>query len=326
MTDPLLSVTVTNYNYARFLDEAIQSILGQTFTDFELILIDNASDDDSVEIMRRYASSDPRVRVVEHEQNLGMFASLDESCTLSRGRYRVPVEADDWVIAPDAFAVQVDMLERHPSVVFVYSSLTMIGPNDRVFHVSRPYQGDVVLPGVLALEEILAFALTHTGMMMRVDALRATRGYQSKYPHISDMALAVDLCALGDVGYIDRSLYGFRQHETNLHLEPQLHTVRDQIVPLLDEAFAGSAGARVRDAPGVRKRLLQRALLHLPTQYIFSGHPGTGWRLYWESVKVRPLATIAQPTTLALVARTLVGYRGYVWLRRLLRRPHGSQG
>src|SRR5215211_5099334 len=84
---PLLSVTVGNYNYGRFLAQNIESILGQTFRDFELILIDNASTDDSLAVMERYAAADPRIRIVAHSQNEGMFASLRESCALARGRY-----------------------------------------------------------------------------------------------------------------------------------------------------------------------------------------------------------------------------------------------
>lgn len=314
MGEPLLSVTVMNYNYGRFLGRNIESILSQSFDDFELVLIDNASTDGSLEIMRRYASTDPRISIVAHATNLGMFASLRESCDLSRGRYRVPIEADDWVLSSDAFEAQVDLLERHPSMAFAYSAMTMTGSDGRVFHVSRPYHHDVVLPGEEAVEAILSFALTHTGMMMRLDALRATSGYQEGFPHIIDMMLAVRLCEVGDVGYIDRSLYAFRQHETNLHLRPQLEVVRREVLPVIDAAFDGPLGARVQDAAAVRRRVVGKALVHLPTQYIFVGQYRAGWRMYWESVKVRPAATIVQPRTLSLLSRTVLGDRGHRWL------------
>lgn len=320
MSDPLLSVTITNYNYAKYVERAIDSVLAQTFTDFELLVIDNASSDNSPEILRKYAALDRRIRVVEHPENLGMFASLREACELSTGRYRVHVEADDWVLADDAFAVQLDMLERNPATVFVYSAMTMVGSDGEVFNVSRPYPNDVVVRGAEALEAILSFALTHTGMMMRLDSLRATNGYRSEFPHVPDMALAVELCDLGDVGYVARSLYAFRQHGSNLHLEPQWHMLRDEMAPLIEEAFTRPAAARLPDPDVVRRRVTRRAAQQLPLQYIFSGHPAVGWRLYWESVKVWPLVTIVQPQTLVLVARTLLGRRGYARLERLMRR------
>jgi glycosyltransferase involved in cell wall biosynthesis len=323
--EPTLSVTVNNYNYARYLDRTIESILAQTFTDFELILIDNASTDDSLEVMRRHAAADPRIRIVAHARNEGMFASLHESCSLSRGRYRVPIEADDWVLAPDAFQTQIDMLERHPSMAFVYSSMTMTGSDGRVFHISRPHDGDVVLRGEEALEDILSFNLTHSGMMMRLDALRSTAGYGNDYPHVVDMLLGVRLCEVGDVGYVDRQLYAFRQHDTNLHLRPQLEVVRREILPVIDAAFAGPLATRLHDAGAVRRRVRRRALVHLPTQYIFVGERWTGWRLFWESCKVRPAETILQPRTLSLLSRTVLGARGHSWVAGHLRRsPAGA--
>jgi glycosyltransferase involved in cell wall biosynthesis len=318
--EPTLSVTVNNYNYARFLGGTIESILSQTYDDFELIVIDNKSTDDSLDVIHRYADADPRIRVVAHARNEGMFASYQESCALSRGRYRVPVEADDWVLAPDAFEVQVDMLERHPAMAFVYSSMTMTGADGSVFHVSRPHHGDTVLRGEDALEDILSFNLAHSGMMMRMDAFRATAGYGEEFPHVVDMLLGAKLCAVGDVGYIDRQLYAFRQHDTNLHLRPQLRVLRGEILPVIDAAFDGSLGARVPDAPAVKRRVIRRAVVHLPTQYIFVGARMTGWRLYWESCKVRPADTILQPRSLSLLSRTLLGHRGHRWVTSRLRR------
>jgi glycosyltransferase involved in cell wall biosynthesis len=312
--EPVLSVTVTNYNYGRFLAQNIESVLSQTFGDFELLLIDNASTDESREVMQGYAAKDERVRIIVHPENLGYFASLREAGEVSRGRYRVPIEADDWVIEPDAFAAQVELLERHPTVTFVYSAMSMLGSNGDVHFVARAHDQDVVIPGPEALESILSFHLTHTGMMMRQDAYRATSGYDSRFPHIADMHLGAQLCALGDVGYINSRLYAFRQHDTNLHLRPQLNVVRNEMLPVIAAAFDGPIGARLEDGAAIRRRVEGNALVHLPTQYVFSGQYRAGWRLYWESLKERPVATVVQPRTISLVSRTLLGPRGHHWL------------
>ena len=78
---PTMSVTITNYNYPRYLDQNISSIRKQTFDDFELIIIDNASTDDSLEIIGDHASADDRIHAVAHDQNQGMFASLRNRAT-----------------------------------------------------------------------------------------------------------------------------------------------------------------------------------------------------------------------------------------------------
>jgi len=308
---PTLSVTVTNYNYGRFLPQNIESILAQTFTDFELVLIDNASEDCSRDIMQKYAVMDRRVRVVEHEKNIGMLASLRESCDISRGRYRVHVDADDWVSSPTAFQEQIDVLENHPTMSLVYPALTLVDADGRELHVSHPYPRDVVLRSARALEGVLSFNLNHSGMMFRLDMYRASGGYPDAYPHVCDMMLAVRLCEQGElVGYLDRQLYAFRQHGSNIHLHPQLQVMKREVLPVVDAAYNGALGSDP-DARQARPRVMRNAMVHLPTQYIFSGQPGIGWRLYWESVKVHPIATIFQRRTLSLVARTVLGRRGY---------------
>jgi glycosyltransferase involved in cell wall biosynthesis len=314
---PTLSVTVTNYNYGRFLRQNIESILSQSFDDFELILVDNASTDNSVAIMRMYAARDPRMRIITHSQNEGMFASHREALALCRGRYRVHVDADDWVLSRDAFEVQVALLEQHPKMGFVFSSLTVVDGEGKVLTVSHPYQHDAVLSSDLAFESLFSFNLNHSGMMLRLDIFRSTAGYPEVYPQVSDQLLAVRLSERAElVGYINRSLYAFRQHGANVNLHPDLDVMKEQILPALQSAFDGPVGSRL--APAVKRRMMRRALVHIPTQYIFRGRPMMGWRLYWESLKLRPADTLFQRRTLSLVVRTLLGDRGFqsllVWL------------
>jgi glycosyltransferase involved in cell wall biosynthesis len=311
---PLVSVTLTNYNYARFLPAAIESILEQTFTDFELLVIDNASTDDSLDVIDRYAEADERMRVIRHERNVGALASLRESCDAARGTYRVHVDADDWIIARDALERQVTMLERNPNMSFVFSSMTIFGPSGTKIHVARPFQGDVVVAGRDAVLAVLDSSFSHSGMMVRLDAYRASGGYPDGLPHTDDLLLGVRLCELGVVGYIDDELYAFRQHGGNEHLRLEPSIVRDEFLPVVEAAFHGPLGPQLPAA--VRRRVLRRVLVHLPTQSIFRGQWRWGWRLWWESFKVRPVETAIQPRTLSLIARTLLGESGFAVLQR----------
>ena len=145
-TSPRLSVTVTNYNYADYLPRNIESVLSQSFEDLKLIVIDNASTDNSVELVQKYADGDPRVRLIAHEVNQGSLASFRESCDVSRGRYRVQVDADDWVRMPDALERQVRLLDANPQMTFAFSALTMEGDDGQEPSIYRPFQGDQVTP------------------------------------------------------------------------------------------------------------------------------------------------------------------------------------
>jgi glycosyltransferase involved in cell wall biosynthesis len=314
VTDPTLSVTVTNFNYARYLDQNLESIRSQTFDDFEVIVVDNASTDESLDVIRRHRAKDNRIRLIAHARNEGMFASMREACDVSRGRYRVHIDADDWVVEHDAFEVQVDTLDRHPSMAFVYPSTALTGDRGDVYVAARPYVGDAVLSGEEALEAILAFNLTHTGMMMRLDAYRATDGYTDEFPYLGDLYLGAKLCEVGDVGYIDRQLYAWRQHDKNVSLHPQLHVLTREMLPIINASLDGPLGSKLQDPAAFRRRVVRNALVHLPTQYIFSGHRAAGWRLYWESVKARPYDTVVQARTLSLLSRTILGQRGHKWL------------
>jgi glycosyltransferase involved in cell wall biosynthesis len=311
-SNPTVSVTITNYNYGRFLNQAIESVRAQSFDDFELILVDNASSDDSLDIMRRHAADDSRIRLIEHPRDIGRFASLRESLDLARGRYRVHVDADDFVLDRDAFKTQVELLDQHAEMAFVFSSLTLVNSEGRILYVSHPYRYDVVLPSEEALEKILTFNLNHSGMMFRLKYYRETQGYAEHYPQLCDIMLAVNLSEKGSlVGYIDKPLYAFRQHGGNLNLHPDMKIVKKEVLPVIAASFDGPLGSRLANPSHVRRRVERTDLVHLPTQHIFSDQPTIGWRLYWESARLRPYDTIFQRRTLSLVARTLLGGKAY---------------
>ena len=325
VTNPVLSVTVTNYNYAPYLRQNVESILNQTYDDFELVIIDNASTDGSAELIHELASHDRRVRPIIHPENEGMLFSYREAAATSRGKYRVHVEADDWVIDPKAFELQVTLLEEHPAVSFCYPAMTMVDSNGDVVLVAHAHDGDAILPGEQAIESLLNLKFTHSGLMIRQDAYHATEGYQAGFPHTADTMLAIRLCEVGELGYLDRSLYAFRQHGSNLHRRDESELLETEYLPMIAAAFDGPLGRRLIDSGAARRRVEQRALVHLPSQHIFRGELRTGWWLYWESMRRRPYLTVAQRATLHLVARTLLGERGFEQLRCRLGRQKGGQ-
>lgn len=110
---PLISVLMPVYNPGRFLPPAIQSVLAQTFTDFELLAVDDASSDDSWNYLNRV--DDPRVRIARNERNLGACATLNRLIDMARGRYLARMDADD-VIYAERFERQVDALQADPKV------------------------------------------------------------------------------------------------------------------------------------------------------------------------------------------------------------------
>ena len=119
---PLLSVTVLNYNYGRFLGQCLDEVLAQSYPHFEVIVVDDCSQDDSLRVVEPYLA-DPRVRLVAHTTNQGFTRSLIEATEEhSRGEFVMVISADDRTLRPDAFARQLALLIERPDVAWVHTA------------------------------------------------------------------------------------------------------------------------------------------------------------------------------------------------------------
>jgi len=128
---PRVSVIIPNYNHARFLRRRIESVLAQTYEDFEVLLLDDASTDNSLEIIAQY-ENDPRIRIVCNEQNSGTpFKQWNKGVDLARGELIWIAESDDWA-DPRLLQVLVDLLEKNSSVGVAYSQSHKVDENDQI--------------------------------------------------------------------------------------------------------------------------------------------------------------------------------------------------
>ena len=114
-TAPEISVIMSVYNGEEYVAEAVESILNQTFSDFELIVIDDCSTDTTGEILKRLAERDERVKVHPNEVNLRLPSSLNKAISLARGRYIARMDADD-IALPERLERQYAFMEAHPNV------------------------------------------------------------------------------------------------------------------------------------------------------------------------------------------------------------------
>lgn len=121
---PLVSVIMKSYNHASFVAESIESVLGQDFRDFELIIVDDASTDASRQVIERYAEQDPRIRVIFHERNIGISKVVNDGIDAARGKFIAQIDSDDvWV--PDKLTKQLAVLE-HDEDLIVWSEGELI--------------------------------------------------------------------------------------------------------------------------------------------------------------------------------------------------------
>ena len=198
------------YNAERFVAEAVESVLGQTLGDFEFLIIDDGSTDRSLEILKRYAARDPRVRLTSRP-NKGVVATLNELIDQARGEFLARMDADDVSLA-ERFQHQVDYLRAHPECLVV---------GCRAWYCDL--EGDPLYeyPTLGDHEAIDAFhfqmrgpGLIHPSIMMRRDAVLAVGKYRGFYAE--DVDLYLRLAEHGRLARLPQFLLKYRVHGVNL--------------------------------------------------------------------------------------------------------------
>jgi len=202
---PKVTVFVPVYNRVRYVGAAIESVLAQSFTDFELLVVDDGSTDGSADTVRRFA--DPRIRLVANDGNQGIPYTRNRGLELARGAYIAMLDSDD-VAAPRRLERQVAFLDRHPDVATLGGWVEKFdGSGRRIKRLVKPLVPD-------ELKAWLLFRCCHanTTMMGRTAVLREC-GYRAEFPVSEDFDLSVRLAAAGHrAANLPRTLTFMREH------------------------------------------------------------------------------------------------------------------
>lgn len=126
-----ISVIMTSYNYAQYLQEAINSVLAQTYQDWELIIVDDGSVDNSVEIIQDFCQKDKRIKLFQHEnsQNKGLKESLLLALGNANGKWIAFVESDD-VLHPDNLIKKIDIINKNPNAALIFNKVSFLDENN----------------------------------------------------------------------------------------------------------------------------------------------------------------------------------------------------
>lgn len=183
---PKVTVFIPVFNREPFVGDAIDSVLHQNFTDYEILLIDDGSTDRSLEIMRAY--TDPRVRIVCNDDNLGIPRTRNRGLELARGEYIALLDSDDRA-APTRLQKQVNFLDIHPDHVQVGSWCRMIDEQGRRL---KKVKRQPVLSQDVDAQLLFRCALSNRSIMARTSILKRF-GYRNDYPRCQDYYLHVQL-------------------------------------------------------------------------------------------------------------------------------------
>lgn len=216
-----LSVLMPVYNAEKYVAAATESILTQTFGDFEFIVIDDGSTDGSPSILKSYAAQDSRLRLIIRP-NLGLVKTLNQGLAMARGEFIARMDADDFALK-DRIALQVEYLRAQPecavvgcSTLWVDSDGDPIARNDAV--TSHEKITEILLRG--------RGGLCHPGAMFRRTIAQEVGGYRSEYEYAEDIDFFLRCGEHGRLANLPQCLLEYRQHFTSIcanryHLQRQ---------------------------------------------------------------------------------------------------------
>jgi glycosyltransferase involved in cell wall biosynthesis len=230
---PTVSVIVPNYNHARYLRQRIQSVLGQTFQDFELILLDDCSSDESQAILREY-TADPRVRLEFNEKNSGStFKQWNKGVRLARGKYVWIAESDDYA-EPQFLERLVSRLDAEPNAVFCNCRSWRVSAEGEIIEFLDSWVADLdaqkwtvdhLADGREECRKYLIRCNTipnASSVVFRKDVYERVGGADESLIYCGDWKLWASMAlAGGTIAYVGQPLNYYRWHESSVRVKSQ---------------------------------------------------------------------------------------------------------
>lgn len=241
MHTPRVSVLTTTYNGARFLRQTIDSILGQTFRDFEYLLIDDASTDGTVDLIRSY--DDPRIRLVRNEANMGISGSRNRAFQMARGEFIATTDQDD-LSDPHRLEQQVCLLDARPDISAVASRVHLL-IDGRQQEDPMPAQDE---------PELVHFALyfgrhntTYSSLCLRRSFVVENDLYfRPQYHYAEDFELCSRIVNCGRFAIVQQPLVDYRIHDQNNSRVHQAEMLRNGMA-FMRECYARELGRPLSD-------------------------------------------------------------------------------
>lgn len=184
MPSPKISVLMPVYNAENYVSTAIDSILGQTFEDFEFIIVDDHSKDKSWEIIKSYAKKDSRIVPLRNDMNLRATKSLNRGLGVVEGKYMARMDADDWSY-PDRLQKQYDFMESHPEVGVLGGAIEVSDKDLKVMNVRRYPTTDAQARKIIFRYSPFA----HPATIWRMKDINKVEGYNERIPLSQDLDL-----------------------------------------------------------------------------------------------------------------------------------------
>lgn len=326
-----VDVVVPCFRYGHLLRECVESVLTQSGPDLRVLIIDDASPDNTAEVAQQLVCSDPRVDYRRHTSNQGLIATANEGIAWARADYMLLLSADDYLL-PGALSRSVELMDHHPSVAFAFGGAVVL---DQRGKRSRRRTGvgsrTHILsgPDFIALGSAKNIVLSPT-VVVRTSLQKGLGGYLADLPYASDVEMWLRLAAHGDVGVIAADQAVYRAHSANMSSEPSWEQDLLQRKAAI-EHFLDSSAARLTNAADLRawmNQMLALEAIRCASAAFNEGAIESSARLSKLAVSIDPSVQRSRPWWF-LACKKVLGLRGWQlvrpaveWSRSILRREH----
>ena len=206
-----VSVLMPVYNGEKFLEEAVKSVVNQTFMDWELIIINDGSTDKSEEIIKSFL--DARIKYYKNDRNIGLIGTLNKGIELCQGDYVARMDADDISIS-QRFEYQLSFLEKNQSYSMCGCNAIVINDrSDEIGHIINLYSNQY-----LQINLLFSVPFVHPGMMIRTTILKKFK-YDIAYKHGEDYDLWCRIAETTEIANLRQCLIKYRWHSNNISVE-----------------------------------------------------------------------------------------------------------
>ncbi len=248
---PKVSIIMAVYNGERFLQESIDSILGQSFTDYELIIVDDGSIDRTPHILGTAAAGDGRIVLVRNASNIGLTKSLNKAMAVAQGLYLARQDADD-LSFPERLRTQVAYLDDHPSVGLLGTAYTVIDQNGMRLAIHQQPLTDTEIRWQMLFHN----AFCHTSVMWRRSVLSSEEPcYEEGYQYSQDYGLWAKLLRQTVAANLDLPLVAYRAHDASIEAtsrSAQQHTATS-IATQEIRRLLGTQSVNITDVQSLRE-------------------------------------------------------------------------
>jgi glycosyltransferase involved in cell wall biosynthesis len=252
-----IDVVVPCYNYGRYLRCCVRSVLDQSGVDVRVLIIDDASSDETAEIGQALAREDSRVTFWRHAVNRGNINTYNEGIQWASADYFLLLSADDWML-PGALARAAEVFESHPEVVLVHgnAAVARVGQAAPEIRESGPCEyavesGHSFIAAVCSKSDYNP-VWTPTAIVRTADQ-KAVGGYSTELPHAGDLHLWLTLACRGSIAKIENQQAVYRRHDANMHYSfSKLKNLRQHLLAF-DTVF-GAYSEKINDHAALQKQ------------------------------------------------------------------------